>query len=295
MNETCPTITLTNILGNGHNYALFPDGIHAFDGTGPSGPRLALSDKLPIKPAEIEDVESGSHAGDPVYLLGNGKNGTVDGVLYRSTDGGSTWQELSVGLFPPAAPAIVKGSLAVPHATHRVAAPFIPEYRNLGIGLLGLPITDPIIDGGTMVQYFEHMRLQLNGRKVIISELGSLVSGLEGAFDDSNLCLGCVGAVPNSLRAHVFKASTNGKFDYPISGDFLRFWRAHGGQAVFGAPIGPSFKAANGDGSKRHYTMQYFENARLELHPENRDPAYRVELGLLGTQYLVDIGWLQTK
>jgi hypothetical protein len=32
--------------------------------------------------------------------------------------------------------------------------------------------------------------------------------------------------------------------------------------------------------------MQYFENARLERHPENKDPRYAIELGLLGHQWL---------
>jgi hypothetical protein len=290
----CPTLTLANLFGNGHNYALFSDGIHAFDGTGPSGPRLALSDNLPMKPGEIKDIEGGSHMGDPIYLEGSGKIGSVDGVLYRSTDAGSTWQKLPIGMFPPIPAAVLlRGSHAVSRSTHRVAAPFLATYRKLGTLVLGIPITDPFVNGGALVQYFEHMRLELIGGRVRISELGSLVYGLEGEFDSSNLCLGCIGLVQNSVREHIFTVSSKGKFDYPLSGAFLRFRQTHGGKSVFGAPISPPFTAANGDGSSRRYTMQYFEHARLELHPENRDPAYRIELGLLGDQYLKDIGWLQ--
>lgn len=85
--------------------------------------------------------------------------------------------------------------------------------------------------------------------------------------------------------------------DPPIAhaptGQFANFWRAHGGLAVFGAPITPEFDSENGDGTRHTYTMQYFQNARLEAHPENKDLRYRIELGLLGPESLHARGWLQ--
>jgi hypothetical protein len=77
-----------------------------------------------------------------------------------------------------------------------------------------------------------------------------------------------------------------------LSGALLRFWQQNGGMALFGAPISEALRAANGDGSGRQYQMQYFENARLELHPENRDSRYAIEPGLLGTESLVERGWM---
>jgi hypothetical protein len=64
----------------------------------------------------------------------------------------------------------------------------------------------------------------------------------------------------------------------------LRFWRAHGGMAVFGAPISEVFRGQNFDGSGRTYEMQWFENARLERHPETNDPRFSILLGLLGRE-----------
>ncbi|HYP19030.1 MAG TPA: N-acetylmuramoyl-L-alanine amidase, partial [Chloroflexia bacterium] len=52
-----------------------------------------------------------------------------------------------------------------------------------------------------------------------------------------------------------------------------------GGLAQFGFPISEEYKETLEDG--RSYTVQYFERARFEYHPENLPP-YNVLLGLLG-------------
>ena len=61
-----------------------------------------------------------------------------------------------------------------------------------------------------------------------------------------------------------------------ITGDFLSFFNQHGGLKVFGYPVTEPF---NWQGRQ----IQYFQKARMELHPENPDP-YRVQLGLLGDE-----------
>jgi hypothetical protein len=290
LNGKCPTFTVANALGTGHGYAFFADGIHAFDGDGPSGSRLAASDRLPVTFKQISSVEGGVDAGDPTYLL------TTKGILYRSTDALATWVRLNANLFPTALPPIAAaGSPAVPHAKYPVAAPFAATFRKLGVFLLGLPITGPYYEGSVLTQDFEHMRLEIRAGTVATSTLGLLSHDIEVGNDGN--CDACVAAVHNTATK-LFFADRNfpeGRYGYRLSGDFLRFWQAHGGQAVFGKPISLPFKATNGDGSKRTYTMQLFERARLELHPEIHNPAYHVELGLLGDQYLVDIGWLQAK
>jgi hypothetical protein len=72
---------------------------------------------------------------------------------------------------------------------------------------------------------------------------------------------------------------------FNVGRTFLTFWRTHAGARTLGYPISPELREPNGDGSNRTYTLQYFENARLELHPEQSGP-FSVELGLLGRQYL---------
>ena len=61
-----------------------------------------------------------------------------------------------------------------------------------------------------------------------------------------------------------------------VAGDFLSFFNQHGGLKVFGYPITEAF-----DWQGRR--VQYFQKARMELHPENPDP-YRVQLGLVGDE-----------
>jgi hypothetical protein len=65
-----------------------------------------------------------------------------------------------------------------------------------------------------------------------------------------------------------------------VSGKFLQYWNAHGGLAQQGYPISNTFLERS-DTDGKVYTVQYFERAVFELHPENRAP-YDVLLSLLG-------------
>lgn len=60
---------------------------------------------------------------------------------------------------------------------------------------------------------------------------------------------------------------------------------------ILGLPITAEFQSDNGDGSGRTYDMQYFQNVRLESHPEVSNPEYRIQLGLLGPESLLGRGW----
>ena len=69
---------------------------------------------------------------------------------------------------------------------------------------------------------------------------------------------------------------------HSLSGRFLQYWNATGGIAVYGYPISEPFTETSPTDGKP-YTVQYFERARFEAHPENAPP-YDVLLGLLGRQ-----------
>jgi len=69
-----------------------------------------------------------------------------------------------------------------------------------------------------------------------------------------------------------------------IAGEFLLFWEQHGGLLVFGEPVTEATVEATPDG---RVTVQYFDQARLELHPENAAP-YDVLIGRLGAERLRD-------
>lgn len=66
-----------------------------------------------------------------------------------------------------------------------------------------------------------------------------------------------------------------------VCGKFLTYWDQHGGLAQQGFPISDEFVELS-DLNGQPYTVQYFERAVFELHPENQPP-YDVLLTQLGT------------
>jgi hypothetical protein len=67
-----------------------------------------------------------------------------------------------------------------------------------------------------------------------------------------------------------------------VSGRFLDYWTGHGGLAQQGYPISPLFGEVS-DLNGKAYTVQYFERAVFEYHPENAGTPYDVLLSQLGT------------
>ncbi|NJN16092.1 MAG: hypothetical protein HC822_07300 [Oscillochloris sp.] len=65
---------------------------------------------------------------------------------------------------------------------------------------------------------------------------------------------------------------------------FRDFWQNNGGLDVFGYPLSEQFQEVNSQDGQV-YWVQYFERQRLEWHPNQPNPQYRVLLGLLGNEY----------
>lgn len=61
---------------------------------------------------------------------------------------------------------------------------------------------------------------------------------------------------------------------HTVAGPFYTFFKARGGLDIFGYPRTDAFPEGK-------LTVQYFQRAKMELHPENREP-YKVQLALLG-------------
>ena len=85
-----------------------------------------------------------------------------------------------------------------------------------------------------------------------------------------------------STADHVFFPETAHGLHY----GFLSYWRERGGLDVFGYPISEELRE-NG------FTVQYFQRARFEYHPEHAGTPYEVQLGLLGDQLLQQRLWLK--
>ncbi len=67
---------------------------------------------------------------------------------------------------------------------------------------------------------------------------------------------------------------------HSLSFGFKTYWEANGGIYRFGYPISEEF-------TENGFTVQYFERARFEYHPEHAGTPYEVLLGLLGTDMAV--------
>jgi hypothetical protein len=64
---------------------------------------------------------------------------------------------------------------------------------------------------------------------------------------------------------------------------FSTVWRGNGGSNTFGNARGASFEDVD-PASGQQRTIQYFDRARLEFHPEFEGTPYQVQLGRLGVE-----------
>lgn len=166
---------------------------------------------------------------------------------------------------------------------HTLAYGFREFYdQHGGLPVFGLPLTEVFIEGGRPVQYFERTRLEWHG------DLGLVQAGLLGLWAADRLAgHPAFARTAGPPAGAVFFEATG----HSLGGPFLDLWRS-GGLASFGYPISEPFEEQS-DQDGRVYTVQYFERARFELHPEIVTAgagadccAPAVLLGHLGRQYL---------
>jgi hypothetical protein len=79
-----------------------------------------------------------------------------------------------------------------------------------------------------------------------------------------------------------------------LSGNVFAYWNANGGQDVLGAPLTALRSTTDAHGLQYTYTAQWFEQGRVELHPQHAGTVYEVQLGRLGAELLESQGrdWL---
>jgi hypothetical protein len=154
---------------------------------------------------------------------------------------------------------------AAPDTGIPVAEPFADLYREMGEAhLLGQPLTQPFrpAESEPLLQYFQMMRLEYDGQQVRITPLG------EWAFAGVGPAVEAYAPAPAS-RVRVFEQTGQ-----PVWDEFLAFYEAHQGERLLGLPLSPQLN----EGGRR---VQYFENGRLEWHPE-LPVGQRVQLAPLG-------------
>jgi len=161
-----------------------------------------------------------------------------------------------------------------PETGHSVGGDFLTFFDQYGgLDIFGYPVTDQIEEGGRQVQYFQRARMELWPENpwpyrvqlgLLAVALGKEQPGLEGQ--------------PTADANRLYFPETR----HTVAYAFKDFWEQRGGLLIFGYPITEQLV----EGGR---IVQYFQRARFEWHPENPDP-YRVQLGLLGDEYLAAQG-----
>jgi hypothetical protein len=195
----------------------------------------------------------------------------------------------AIGNPPSAAPNVMSFSVT----GHSIEGRFLTAWlARGGLRILGYPLTRPYPrqqpDGSwLLVQDFERARLEFHPDYIGgWGEVEGELLGNEIAQDRRDEpafqpLLDC----PASAEHDCF-AETG----HSLSGGFRDFWNANGGLATFGYPISEEFQERNPD-TGQIYTVQYFERARMEHHPEYDGTEYAVLLGRLVGNQLEAAGW----
>jgi hypothetical protein len=158
-----------------------------------------------------------------------------------------------------------------PQTGHVVCGPFLGLWERYGLDVFGYPITEAIAhQDGVVIQYFQRARMELHPWESW-PRLGNLGSEWLSRQPQPSYFPPPCPYRPPSVRSRHFPET-----GYTVIGGFLDFWENRGGLDIFGYPISNEFQEGN-------LTVQYFQRARFEWHPEN-PPNYRVQLGLLGQQ-----------
>ncbi len=135
-----------------------------------------------------------------------------------------------------------------------------------GVESLGYPLTEEMEDDGWTVQYFEKGRMERHPEneaayRITVGWLGDLLHRRRPP-------------IPTEM---IPRAGDSNRRYYPetghtLSGDFLRYFEAHGGTVRFGLPISEPFL------EEGHLT-QDFQSARFFWTPEVEPPVTLEEIG----------------
>ncbi len=207
-----------------------------------------------------------------------------------------------VALFPhavsaaPHAPAEVPASIQTGTARtfgetgFTVANHFLATWNAAANPLFvyGLPISQPFIEESIStpgeyyrVQYFERAVLEEN------PDLAGTSYSVQGRL------LGVAAVAMRRTEPAFLPVANPGDGTYDsmsrhtlrdTPAPFRDFYLRNGGLRVYGRPLSEQTQEVNKADGKT-YWVQYFERQRLEWHPDEADPRFRVLLGLLGSEY----------
>lgn len=152
-----------------------------------------------------------------------------------------------------------------PETGYYVYTPFIAYWaQHGGLAMYGLPITPEFEQNELTVQWFERARFEKNPKLPAENQVQFGLLGNEMRKPDPPLP-----GPPGGNRR--FFPETG----HSIGGRFRDYWEKNGGLTQFGYPL---TEEVFEDG----LTVQWFERARFEYHPEHAGSAAEVQLSQLG-------------
>jgi hypothetical protein len=175
-----------------------------------------------------------------------------------------------------------------PQTGHSLRGAFRSFWElNGGLQRFGYPLTEEVIEpeAGTgrprLTQYFERARFEYfpeYANTPYAVQLGHLGTAVLQRFGIDWTTLPKVPGAPPECQ--YFPES-----GHSLCPPFLQRWRDLGGLPLVGLPISEPFDAVSPETGKP-YTVQYFERARFEFHPENVGTPYEIQFGLLGRELI---------
>ncbi|MCC6628239.1 MAG: PQQ-dependent sugar dehydrogenase [Chloroflexi bacterium] len=217
-----------------------------------------------------------------VSLTRAGADGQLSEALALITVTGADGAVPDVAAAPvelPAAPA--PSVLTFPETGMTLGGAFWRYWEaNGGLTQFGYPISPEFTDNGRLVQYFERARFERDPARaggsdeVQLGHIGretAVARAAEAAF----------GPAPPPTDGTLYFEATG----HTLGDVFRQRWETTGGAAIYGLPISEPVEERWRPGGQL-YTVQYFERARLEHHPEMAGVVQEVLLGRLGTGLL---------
>lgn len=287
---------------------LSTDGRYVFGHDGPSlqrGVRLRIWDTQTgssfVAPSDVTETRADIHDGTVVWERG-GRAGMRQEVHSRPIS-----QLLPTTPQPP--PVEPDTDTEYHEATgHTIAFGFKHFWESSGgLPVFGFPLTEEFDevnqDNGDnhTVQYFERQRYEYHPEhagtpyEVQLGRLGYEDAAAQGLLADDAF-QPIDGNPGDEDQCHYFEET-----GFAACSEFLDYWQSHGldfgddgvsfreSLALFGYPISQEYFSPPGSGAEP-VTIQYFERARFEFHPDNPEE-HRVLLGRLGADLLEQRDW----
>lgn len=163
---------------------------------------------------------------------------------------------------------------------HFITSRFLEFWdNNGGLPVFGFPLTDETNEDGRSTQYFERQRFELHPENerpfdVLLGHLGRQAAEERGLLDTDPFQSAEASIAGGDGDCKYFEAT-----GHSLCNEFLEYWESYGldlgdegisereSIMLFGYPISEEFTE-----SESGLTVQYFERAKLEYHPDNDKP-----------------------